>query len=242
MGRFDSLSDATLSTTAGSERVSAFLRSVYGWMCVGLAVTALVALYVSGTNWSMTIARSPWLLLALFGVQLGVVVALSAGVSRLSPGVATLLFLGYSALTGVPFSFLLLVYTGRVDRHDLLHHRRDVRRARDLRHDHLAQPRRLGPVLFMADRRGARVGRRSLLAQRRDAVSHLLRGVIVFTGLTAYDAQRLKAMALAIPEERGHLRHRRRALAIPELRQPVHQHPAPERRPPGLTGLDRLDS
>ena len=59
MGRFDSLSDATLSTTAGSERVSAFLRSVYGWMCVGLAVTALVALYVSGTNWSMTIARSP---------------------------------------------------------------------------------------------------------------------------------------------------------------------------------------
>jgi FtsH-binding integral membrane protein len=25
-------------------------------------------------------------------------------------------------------------------------------------------------------------------------------GVIVFTGLTAYDAQRLKAMALAIPE------------------------------------------
>ncbi len=32
-----------VSPTAAAERVTAFLRKVYGWMCAGLAVTALVA-------------------------------------------------------------------------------------------------------------------------------------------------------------------------------------------------------
>ena len=44
-----------------------------------------------------------------------------------------------------------------------------------------------------------RLGGRHLLAQRRVAVRLSFIGVIVFTGLAAYDAQRLKAMALATP-------------------------------------------
>lgn len=201
MGRFDSLSDATLSTTAGSERVSAFLRSVYGWMCVGLAVTALVALYVSGTNWSMTIARSPWLLLALFGVQLGVVVVLSAGVSRLSPGLATLLFLGYSALTGVTFSFLLLVYTGQSIATTFFI---TAGMFGALAIFGTTTSRSLagwGQFLFMG-LIGVVLASVVGLFWHNGAMQFLISfvGVIVFTGLTAYDAQRLKAMALAIPE------------------------------------------
>ena len=43
---------------ASAERVTAFLRKVYGWMCVGLAITATVALGV---------ASSPALVQAIFG-------------------------------------------------------------------------------------------------------------------------------------------------------------------------------
>ena len=47
-------------------------------------------------------------------------------------------------------------------------------------------------------------------------------GVIVFTGLTAYDAQRLKQMALALPSGQvGVVRHRRRADALSQLHQPL---------------------
>ena len=112
MGRYGSISEGGLGSVAATERVSGFLRGVYGWMCAGLALTALVAFYVAGTNWATTLAQNHWLLFALFIAQIGVVITLSAGASRLSPGIATLLFLGYSALTGLTFSSLLLLYTG----------------------------------------------------------------------------------------------------------------------------------
>jgi FtsH-binding integral membrane protein len=202
MGRFDSLSSATVTTEAArAERVGAFLRAVYLWMCVGLAVTALVALYVSGTNWSMTIARNPWLLMGLFVLQLGVVITLSAGVSRLSPGTATLLFLGYSALTGVTFSYLLLVYTGQSIATTFFV---TAGMFGALALYGSTTSRSLagwGQFLFMG-----LIG--VILASvvgffwHSNALQFLITfaGVIVFTGLTAYDAQRLKLMALAVPE------------------------------------------
>ena len=202
MGRFDSLSSATLTTEAArAERVGAFLRAVYLWMCVGLAVTATVALYVSGTNWSVTIARSPWLLLALFAVQLGAVITLSAGASRLSPGTATLIFLGYSALTGVTFSFILLVYTGQSIANTFFV---TAGMFGALALYGTTTSRSLagwGQFLFMG-----LIG--VILASvvgffwHSNALQFLITfaGVIVFTGLTAYDAQRLKLMALAVPE------------------------------------------
>ncbi len=63
-------------------------------------------------------------------------------------------------------------------------------------------------------------------------------GVIVFTGLTAYDAQRLKAMALALPSGGdGSLCGGRRADALPRLHQPVPD-AAPAHR--GQEAVERL--
>ena len=72
---------------------------------------------------------------------------------------------------------------------------------------------------------------------RNDALQFLIAfiGVIVFTGLAAWDAQRLKAMALALPDGRlGVVRHRRRAVALPGLHQPVPLAAAVARRAPRL--------
>src|ERR1700675_614235 len=101
------------TATAAAERVTAFLRAVYGWMCVGLAVTAAVA-YVISSSAAITgaLAANHFLFLVLFLAQLGVVLFLSARVDRLAPSTATLLFIAYAALTGVTFSVILLAYTG----------------------------------------------------------------------------------------------------------------------------------
>lgn len=89
-----------------------FIRRVYNWMGLGLATTALVALYT---------ASSPGLLgmilgnsLVFFGLiigQLGLVIVLSAAIQRLQASTATLLFFLYSALTGLTLSVIFLAYT-----------------------------------------------------------------------------------------------------------------------------------
>ena len=202
MGRYDSLSDVTLTgSVASAERVTGFLRAVYSWMCVGLAVTAIVAYYVAGTDWARMIATNRWLLFGLFAVQLGAVITLSAGASRLSPGTASLIFLGYSALTGVTFSYILLLYTGQSIATTFFI---TAGMFGALAIFGTTTSRSLagwGQFLFMG-LIGVILASVVGIFWQNDALQFLISfvGVIVFTGLTAYDAQRLKVMALAIPE------------------------------------------
>jgi len=103
-------------TSAGAlsaERATAFLRRVYGWMCVGLGVTATIAMAVaSSPSIVQGLATNKFLFFALAIGQLGLVFFLSARVHKLSPAAASGLFLLYSALNGVLFSFLFLAYSG----------------------------------------------------------------------------------------------------------------------------------
>src|SRR6202047_4435656 len=95
------------------ERVTTFLRAVYGWMCGGLAITALTASFVAASPAVvMTVATNRLLFWGLMIAQLGIVFVLSARVERLAASTAALLFVAYSALTGVTISFVLLAYTG----------------------------------------------------------------------------------------------------------------------------------
>jgi len=89
-----------------------YLALIYLVMALGLAVTALVSTSVS-TNPEMVrrILYNPWFAFGLFLLQIFVVVGISASVMRLSPGVAFLLFLLYSALTGVAISSIFIYYS-----------------------------------------------------------------------------------------------------------------------------------
>src|SRR5262245_44576128 len=96
-----------------AERIGGFLRSVYGWMCVGLAITAVTAMFVASTPSPLvTIARNSLIFWALIIAQFGIVFVLSGRVQSLAASTASALFVAYSALTGVTMSFVLLVYTG----------------------------------------------------------------------------------------------------------------------------------
>lgn len=73
-----------LPALADAQRVTAFLRKVYAWMCAGLGVTAFVAFTVVG---SPTIIRAIWsnqvLFFGLFAAELGLVFFLSASAPKL---------------------------------------------------------------------------------------------------------------------------------------------------------------
>jgi FtsH-binding integral membrane protein len=89
-----------------------FIASVYRWMALGLLVTAAVAWGIASSEAAIRfVILNRWVFFGLIIAQFGLVVALSAMVQRLSAPAAGAMFLGYSALTGATLSVILLVYT-----------------------------------------------------------------------------------------------------------------------------------
>ena len=192
-------------TTQSQVRVNEFIRSVYNWMAIGLGLTGLVAFYV---------ASSPALVQMVFGNQLvffgliigelALVFALSVRVQRMQASTATGLFLLYALLNGATISFIFLAYTGTS----------------------VAQVFFICAGTFVACSIYGMTTKRDLTSLggfvtmgligiviasvvnifvRSSSMSMIISyiGVIVFVGLTAYDTQRLKTMALQQPDGGG---------------------------------------
>jgi hypothetical protein len=187
------------------DRVNAYLRGVYGWMAAGLAVTAVTA-WIVGSSPALVYAvvTNRLLFWGLVIAQLGIVFGLSARVQHLAPGTAAMLFVLYSMLTGVTLSVILLAFTGEsiattfvvtAGMFGALAFYGSTTR-RDLTG--------FGSFLFMG-LVGLVLASIVGLFWQNDALQFVISfiGVIVFTGLTAYDAQRLKAMALASGGQTG---------------------------------------
>jgi FtsH-binding integral membrane protein len=205
MAQFDMRSPSAFPTTAeaSAERTSAFLQKVYGWMFIGLAVTAVVAYTIASSPALLQLFSNQLLFFGLILAELGLVFYLSAKVQTLAPNMAMLLFIIYSALNGVTLSFILLIYTGE-----------------SIATTFMVTAGMFGAMALYGsttERSLAGVGQflfmgliGLILASivgifwHNDALHFLITvvGVIVFTGLTAWDAQRLKQMAATVPDER----------------------------------------
>ena len=185
-----------------AERATAFLRSVYGWMFVGLGITAAVALGVAGSPALLqTIVSNPMIFFGLVIAELALVFVLSARVQTLAPTTASALFVVYSALNGATLSFIFLAYAGASIASTFvitagmfgalaLYGSTTKRSLAGL--GHFVGMGLIG--LFLA----ILVGFFWHSTGLQFVISVV--GVIVFTGLTAWDAQRLKQMAAALPE------------------------------------------
>ncbi|WP_256003639.1 MULTISPECIES: Bax inhibitor-1/YccA family protein [Pedobacter] len=94
-----------------------FFANVFLWMFVALSLSTFAAYYFANTPELLAYMFNPetgkmaalgWV--AMFA-PLGLVLLMSAGMSRLSYGALLGVFVLYSALTGVSLSFILLAYT-----------------------------------------------------------------------------------------------------------------------------------
>src|SRR3974377_480470 len=89
-----------------------FIRRVYNWMGLGLALTAFVALYTASSHYLLSLIFGNSLI--FFGLiigELALVLILSAAIGRLQASTAVLLFFVYSALNGLTLSVIFLAYT-----------------------------------------------------------------------------------------------------------------------------------
>ncbi len=177
--------------------VNRFVSKVYLWMFVALMTTAGVSLYVaSSPNIIASLMRSPGLMIFLIIAQLGLVIALSAAINKMSAMVATGVFFLYAALTGVTLSSIFVVYTAQSIASTFLvcsltfagmgvyglTTKKDLTSIGNLAFMGLIGVILASVVNIFVKSSAISVG-----------VSYI--GVLVFVGLTAYDAQRIKNMA-----------------------------------------------
>lgn len=182
-------------------RVNAFVRGVYNWMAIGLGLTAVTSFFV---------ANSPTLLQLIFGnplvffgliiAELGLVFSISARVQRMRAGTATNLFMLYAILNGATLSAIFIRYTmssiastffvcaatflamsiyGWTTKKDLTS---------------------WGNFLFMG-LIGIIIASVVNMFLQSSGMSMIISyiGVLVFVGLTAYDTQKIKTMAMTQP-------------------------------------------
>jgi FtsH-binding integral membrane protein len=91
---------------------SGFLQRVFLWMFVGLGITGGVAAAIGSSDTLLTdITESPGIIIGVIVVQLGIVFGISFLINRISVGLATVLFLIYSATVGITFAFIFELYT-----------------------------------------------------------------------------------------------------------------------------------
>ncbi len=102
----------TQALQGAAVRERSILRNVYTWMALGLAITGVVAMYVSGNTQLVRAIMGSGVFLALIIGELALVWILSANIGRMSPTAATLSFAGYAVLNGVTLSVIFLAYTG----------------------------------------------------------------------------------------------------------------------------------
>lgn len=88
-------------------QLNAVMRNVYGWMTMGLLVTTAVALGIS----NMGIIPSQGILWIAIFLQFGIVMGLSFAINRISATAAGMLFFLYAAVTGFTFSIIFLVFS-----------------------------------------------------------------------------------------------------------------------------------
>ncbi len=180
--------------------VKNFVRSVYNWMAVGLALTGCVAFYVSNDLDILRVIASPMIQIVLFIAVIGLAVSIGGMMNRISAGTATGLFVLYSGLMGVLLAPIFIVYTqasitstfficagtfvacsiyGWTTKKDLTS---------------------LGGFMMMG-LIGIIIASLVNMFIQSSAMHYIIGyiGVIVFVGLTAYDTQKLKNMALTQP-------------------------------------------
>jgi FtsH-binding integral membrane protein len=174
-----------------------YMVRVYNYMAGGLGISGLVAYLAVSTGLYQQIAGTPLIWIVMLA-PLGMVLLLSLSINRISVGAAFLAFWTFAALMGLSLAGIFLVFTGASIARVFFISAATFAAMSLYGYTTGRDLSRFGAFLFMgligiiiAGLVNIFVGSSAL----QFAISVI--GVIVFTGLTAYDTQRIKQVYLA---------------------------------------------
>ncbi len=177
-------------------RIQSVMQQVYLWMTAGLLVTGAISSMIFNSPTLLEMLVKPFVFIALFVVELVLVIAISAFINKMSPTLATGLFILYAAVNGITLTPIFIAYTSA-----------SIATAFFTTAGMFAALTLYGSV---TKRNLSGMGRFMLMGLFGLCIATLVNiflkntmldfvisifGVIIFAGLTAYDTQRLNQLA-----------------------------------------------
>lgn len=201
MSAYNLFGDRAIASSLTYEQVRPVLRWVYVWMTLGLLITAAVAfITVNSDSLLQLLTRNRSVFMIAIFAELGVVIGLTWGINRISAELAAALFIIYSALNGFTLSLIFLVYDlGSVATAFLT--TAGVFGVMSIIGFTTTYDLTKFGAYFLMGLIGLLIAMVVNIFLVNSALYFLISiaGVLIFTGLTAYDTQRIKNMA-AMPE------------------------------------------
>jgi FtsH-binding integral membrane protein len=171
-----------------------YLIQVYNYMAGGLVLTGVTAYVGAASGFYASLIGTPWYWLVLLA-PLGLVFLISFRIQRMSLGAAQLTFWSYAALVGLSLAGIFLVYTGQSIARVFFVTGATFAATSVYAYTTQRDLSKFGSFLFMG-LIGIIIAAVVNMFLHSTALQMTISvmGVIVFTGLTAYDTQRIRAM------------------------------------------------
>ena len=191
--------DYSIDEVSSTSSVKAFMNRVFGLMSVALLISGFTAFQFSDTMLSMLMSGGTLMMYALMFSPFIFILVMNFGFNKLSPMALTMTFVGFAVVMGMSLSTIFLIYdlgtifkvffitAGLFGTMAIL----GFTTSTDLS--------KMGTLLMMAliGMIIASVVNWFMHSSQLDYIISCV-GVLVFTGLTAYDVQRLKRIGMGI--------------------------------------------
>jgi len=189
--------------TTHEDAVKKLFKSVYLWMMVGLGISGFTAYFAASSPFFMNLLfGNPFTIWILIIIELGLVFAISAGINKMSIDTARILFIIFSFIDGLTLSSIFLIFTNTSIAEAFFISAAMFGVMSLYGYFTNADLSKIGNILFMG-----LIGLIIAIIANFFFKSSTLElwidifGVIIFTGLTAYDTQKLKQLAVALENE-----------------------------------------
>lgn len=181
--------------------VSNVMKRVYLTMTLGLLITAFTSLFCASSYSVITFfVQNSWAMWVLVIAELGIVFGVSAGINRLSTGTAMALFILFAVINGLMLFPIFYAYTGESIAKTFFITAGTFGAMTIYGYCTNRDLSRWGSILFMA-LIGLIIASLVNIFVGSDTMGWIISvvGVLIFVGLTAWDTQQIKTMALTAP-------------------------------------------
>jgi FtsH-binding integral membrane protein len=184
-----------------------FLSGVFMWMFLALGITASVAYLFATTPALISMLYTPEGSLSILGwivmlAPLGLVLLLVAGIQRMAASTMVLVFVLYSILMGASLSFIFIAYTGASIAKTFVITSAMFGFMGFVGYTTKTDLSKFGSIMMMG-LVGIIIASLVNIFMRSGTMDYIISfiGVLIFTGLTAYDVQKLKRIGAGITSE-----------------------------------------
>ena len=181
--------------------VSNVMKRVYLTMTLGLLITAFTSLFCASSYSVISFfVQNSWAMWVLVIAELGIVFGVSAGINRLSTGTAMALFILFAVINGLMLFPIFYAYTGESIAKTFFITAGTFGAMTIYGYCTNRDLSRWGSILFMA-LIGLIIASLVNIFVGSDTMGWIISivGVLIFVGLTAWDTQQIKTMALTAP-------------------------------------------